>query len=1082
MSNFGSLFEACGKFFLPGKQPLGDPLPPITSNYDPTGTGEIDPTLGEIIPPPGEPLFKCEERRVPCPFPNGNITERLVKTCVQCLNPDGTPLLSLITRPAGNEDCRFREPTCDDDPTAEPCVTMVFDCPGTPKRYKCQESYRYCPPRTTAQGLPLVPSDPTAIDPIRDLKQIIRTCVECAPQEANPDCIYTRPDCSDGPPCFPSEVRNCISRPLDPGGQGGGSTGPTTGAGFKCVTEKIFCPAGTPKAGTYIGINSRECKTCNRGDIPRAPVTNPGSFRPAVPDPNNPGNVIKPALVNPDTRTEETACQYPNVLATCKASCPPAAPITPPSIARFCLEEPQILAPITPDPGGTRFGRPLTPPPTGGPLGPTAPPPTPTLGRPITPNPGGTRFPGLPPSPPGPTTGPTTGRPLGPTAPEPSFPLGTINTIIPQADPSISVPGPSQSVNLPTQQLLQIQERNATFVNTNQQILKEDNEELKNLNFNQKLYHPELNFFKSEPDRTITLTSNNSYRDIFSDKVDITVNKALLLTNTSSVWNEKDFFNLTNEKIISSLNEDLLIAFKIIRFPGGEVVGLDTFVDSLRKHLVTGTISKFDPSFYIEVAKAQLQQNFTLLEPAATKEYASRFSIDYIVNNGESLLEDKTGAAKNIQVNRGRVLNEDLDMKINVQTILSGTQPITVPNEGVLLSALTAGSDTTPISVGKHDRLNTGDGGGYYFYISGVNDNVPLRTDNLLETSFYLPDFKKSKVLSLNGKSFVATIEASSLPDKHEFVSGDAGASSFEPMYFGINLSSVSSSYEDDPLIEKYTAAYSRIVDTDQIARHVNNNAQSFSEFRIGYDDPLYRYILDTSSFTLTQEDLTVYGFKDGYSSVNFNFPKNIPFAILILPVAGSKFNPLNAQSVLTTYKGDTFVRSLDFKPSIGSFIDKAQGTNLQRYNLYNRDGSTKIGLVEQGSVQSFGYDYDPSRFYNTLYDGSSYTSSIDAVSSFGISYLMTEVLDYLASSTTSKSITWFDVYRRMPFNRFSELFYTAPGGIFDDIKEGFRQGLKPDFVLKGRGDQESLLLPSDSRTIIEVGDRKDTSKEKLGR
>ena len=94
----------------------------------------------------------------------------------------------------------------------------------------------------------------------------------------------------------------------------------------------------------------------------------------------------------------------------------------------------------------------------------------------------------------------------------------------------------------------------------------------------------------------------------------------------------------------------------------------------------------------------------------------------------------------------------------------------------------------------------------------------------------------------------------------------------------------------------------------------------------------------------------------------------------------------------------------------------------------------------------------------------------------------MTEVLDYLASNTASKSITWFDIYRRMPFNRFSELFYTAPEGIFDDIKEGFRQGLKPEFILKGRGDQESLLLPNDSRTIIEVRDRKDTSKEKLGR
>jgi len=1084
MSNFGSLFEQCGKFFLPGKEPLGNPLPPITpTGYDPTGTGGGDPTLGEIKPPQAQPLFKCEERFVNCPDPFSNVVERIVKTCVQCTIP-GTnppvPLLSLITSPVGFEDCKFRVPTCDDVPGEPPCVGMQFICPDEERKFRCEEREVLCPPQAGGD---------------RKVRKIEKTCLPCEPllvgEVGQPnvfpeDCIYRTPDCVDGPPCEDVTISDCIT-PANTGGGGGTGTGPTTGAGYKCVTVKEFCPPGTPKAGAFIRIKSRSCKSCNRGDGRVEPTTIPGSFTPAGPIGGN------PAVVTPTQRVEESACNFPNRKATCEAQCPPLEGGPVDQLVAFCNGEPVVPSTRGPLPPPIS----LIPGTTGRPAGPTGSPPTP-------PTPGATGRPT------GPTTNPpipgapvpaATGRPGGPTAQPPILIPNTGSSrippaggdppiaptspvlgqfpIVPQADPNLSLPGPLQSVNLPSQQLLSIQERNATFVNTNEKIISQDNEDLKNLNFNQNLYHPELNFFKSTPDDSLIFVTNNKHLDIFSNQIDITINRVLELANTSAVWNEKDFINLTNEKIEKSLNSDLLIAFKIIRFPGGEVVGLDNLLNSLRKHLVTGTLSKFDANFYVDVARSQLQQNFTILEPADSPEYASRFSIDYISENGESLVGDKTSEAQAIQLNRGRVLNEDLDMKIKVDTITSSTT-ISVPNEGVLLSAIETKTDSTPVSVGKSDLLNTGDGGGYYFFVSGVNDNIPLRTESLVDKSFYLPDFEKSKVLSLNNKSFVATIQASSLPDKHEFISGDEGAESFEPLYFGINLSSVSSSYGDDPLIENYTATYSRIVDTNQIARHVNNNAQSLSEFRIGYDDPLYRYILDTSSFTLTQEDLTIYGFKNSSSSLDFNFPKNIPFAVLILPVAGSKFNPLNAQSTLTTFTGDTFVRSLDFKPSIGDFIDKSKGTTLKRFNLFNRDGSKRIGLVEKESVQSFGYEYDASQYQNTLYDGSSYTSSIEPVSSFGIAFLMRDVLDYLDTISESREITWFDIYSRMPFNRFSELFFTSPAGIFEEIKNGFRKGLKPDFVLKGRGDQESLIIPEDSKTVVKVIDRRDTSKEKL--
>ena len=610
------------------------------------------------------------------------------------------------------------------------------------------------------------------------------------------------------------------------------------------------------------------------------------------------------------------------------------------------------------------------------------------------------------------------------------------------------------------------------MVDVNEPIIKQDFKELRNLNTPRKVYDSRLNFFEVEQDNEIKFTSNIKHLGVLKETIDISISKALYLANTDISWNEKDIFNLTDKKIEASLSDELLTAFKILRYPGGEVVGLNNFISMIRKHILTGTLDKVDHLFYISTAKSQLQQNFTLLADAKNSEYASRYSINYITNEGVKIGGSKGSEFKNIQIGRGRSLNEDLEVSFNIGLQDGSVEVVELPNEGLPVSSLDAVTDLTPASVGDPDHLNLADGGGYYIHLSSFSGEVPLVTDTLADKSYYLPDFKKAKVFSLNGKSLGSTIEASSLSNQHEFVSGDTGASSLEPLYFGINLDSISSTYTEDPFIEKYKATYSRITDEDQIARHVNNNAQSLSTYRIGYDDPLYRYIIDTSSFTLEQEDFTTYGFKDSLSSVNYNFVKNIPFAVVVVPVAGSKFNPLNVQSDLISYKKDKLVRSLKFKPSISTAIDGREPGSLKTYNLYNEDTSKRIGLVEPESVHSFGYKYDSSDYVNTFYDGQKYVSSIDPVSSFGISYLMTEVLDFIADSTESKVLTWFDVFRRMPFSRFAELTYTAPAGIFDDIKNGLRNDLQFDYVIKGLEDQDSIVLPDDEKTIVKIDDR----------
>ena len=134
----------------------------------------------------------------------------------------------------------------------------------------------------------------------------------------------------------------------------------------------------------------------------------------------------------------------------------------------------------------------------------------------------------------------------------------------------------------------------------------------------------------------------------------------------------------------------------------------------VKKHIVTGTLSQLDAQFYIDVGKAQLQQNFVLLSDAKNEDYAVRGSINYIIENGESVVPRKDTERKSIEANRGRHLNEDLGLKIPVETTLSGTKFLAIPNQGIALSALNPKTSKTDKSIGSSDLLNIGDGGGYY--------------------------------------------------------------------------------------------------------------------------------------------------------------------------------------------------------------------------------------------------------------------------------------------------------------------------------------------------------------------------------
>jgi hypothetical protein len=252
----------------------------------------------------------------------------------------------------------------------------------------------------------------------------------------------------------------------------------------------------------------------------------------------------------------------------------------------------------------------------------------------------------------------------------------------------------------------------------------------------------------------------------------------------------------------------------------------------------------------------------------------------------------------------------------------------------------------------------------------------------------------------------------------------------------------------------------------------LNNNALNVPILAIDYRDPIYRYILDTSTLTAVQNDFTLVGFRDNaVSGVSSKMVRNIPYGFVIIPVRGSKYNPLNGRSLLDSF-GDTHVRSLPVRASMGNYVDSSEDTLFPSYNLYNKDGSRRIGIKEIESVQNFGYSYDPSNFTDTFFSAGVYGTSAEPVSAYGAAYLAREVIDYIHETYSTSSITWYDIYSRMPSHRVGELFYDGSNDYLTELAKGYRHSITIDNVENSQLNYQRIL-PEDSKTVVKKVDRK---------
>jgi hypothetical protein len=579
------------------------------------------------------------------------------------------------------------------------------------------------------------------------------------------------------------------------------------------------------------------------------------------------------------------------------------------------------------------------------------------------------------------------------------------------------------------------------------------------------VYSQLYNIFTFDEDRSTVFVENDRYLNIFSDRVAKEVEYLIRYENSNLPWIESPLFKLTNSKIKESLNPSLRAAFSKIHYPGGILVGEELFLNSLKKHIITGRLAEFDPGYFIDTASKQAGDQIIKYTSSQVREYLDRAALGLIASRGINVDTASKESIDLRQLRRQRRLNEDVLSKVLVCPIEEDPSYLKVQNTGI---------DVIDLS-GVRNSIETGDGDGYYFYITTREGNcIGLLPESNVANTYYVPATVRFNALTLIGEDPGIIITSESTSSSNEFIQNQSNEVDLAPLYFAVNLSSIETLYNSNPLVDRTRVNYSIISDPELIQEHLNNNGFSVTRASVDFRDPIFRYAKETSSLSLEQSDITFRAFQNNKSIVGAStLARNIPFAIVLTPVAGSKFNPFDGFSNINSFSG-IVSRSLRFLPSI-EYTDLSKNiTELHKVNLYDVSNTFKVGVIEPNDAQNITYQFDPSSTRLTegyFYDGK-YNSSATQPSSYGASYLVKDVLDFIVSSYDPEEGIWFDVIRRMPLNKFGEFLYDSNEYLFHALSNKFRGCLTLRHVLNNMDLTDIPLLPDDSKTVITLKDR----------
>lgn len=559
------------------------------------------------------------------------------------------------------------------------------------------------------------------------------------------------------------------------------------------------------------------------------------------------------------------------------------------------------------------------------------------------------------------------------------------------------------------------------------------------------LYHHEYNFFRHELATPLELVTNERYRNIFTSPIAIEVAYFIERQNNSLLpWDERVFQSLTLDKISISLAPRFSNAIDRLHYPGGLLIPRNSFLEMVRRVLLTGQLDVFDPEHYIRLADKQSRDRKITFNRSTPQDYLHRAALGILATGAISSDPNNSQSIQQNQIKRQRRLNEEINARISICTEDNGNQETYLENAGLCFT--------------NSGAIDIGDGYGYYFQIDSRDSGcIPLETTNDNNLAYYVPPDVRYTALSLmqEDPSINLTVTSTS---SHEF--NQVFSEPLVPLYFALDLNSVADSQTSNQFVNNTSATYTLLTNQSEIDRHAANNGFAITRVNLDYRDFLYQYARQTSSINLNQKDITFRNFDYTLIQNNNIITRNLPFGLIVVPTSSTEDNPFGGVSRITNYS-DTIQRSISLIPSI-NYSDSDQRTSeLEESNLFNTSGSYRLGVFENNDTQSITYSYASSNFADIT------TSAY----STGLAYMVTGVIDELVSRYGVSSLTWWDVFRRLPSNVFGQVMYDMNEEVFNQLSSGDR-GTTISHVLKTLNLDNIPLLEDDDLVVIREGDR----------
>jgi len=618
------------------------------------------------------------------------------------------------------------------------------------------------------------------------------------------------------------------------------------------------------------------------------------------------------------------------------------------------------------------------------------------------------------------------------------------------------------------------------------------------------LYHPLYNLWAFTKSNVIEYVNNDQHLHVLNNVVAEEVSKILLYTSSNGPWREDAIAQLTTEKLAASVRPDLLAAFEEIHYAGGNIIGVEVFLEAVMGMLLRNRLDEFDATYILQLATRHAGDERQIIKTSINTIKNTQAGLGIIADRIKPLDPDpdqtqkKPGIDPNpvgpkrpltpritpsnpsqpitdddrILYRRHKALNTDIDVNVKVIQIDGTEQRVPLTNAGIKFSKL------NPIGVesSNDDNVEISEGDGYYF--SGValdgSTVIPVHTINEVSSAFVIPYEERFNALKLMDTDPLYHLRVSIPSGSTEFDTNYDTSSDLEPLYFRADLSSVGLEDSYHPLVTTTSGKFIRLTNASTIDRHAKAYGLGVVVVNIDHRDPMFVYASSVGELDFRMNDINFKNFiSNRATSQNALLARGFPMGFVLRPVQGGKHNPFGAQSEIAEFRNNNVVRTLGFVPTIDLTDDDRIQTALDYDLTSERLGKFYLGALgkENPDVDNIVFYFETSsgKYKNSYFSNGNYSDDPKTRFRSAPGHLTRDIIeDVLKAKYNLNGLTWYDVWRRLTGARFHELAYDGPQSMSPWLSNGGK-GVKISYVLNREPVEKTGIVSTKDENIVDT-------------